>query len=251
MGAAASAASPPPEAAAPADPPPSKLDIPPATAAAAASPPAEAADPPPKEDTQPAAAAAADAPPEASAPAYPAPKEEIQPAAPAPAAGGDVEAEGETVVFDAAKEAGGEEEVGECPFCTYMKGGGCKDEFVEWEKCIEVAEAEGGDIVERCAKATTALRTCMDKFPVYYEPILSAERRMSEDMEAAVKEEAQASPASPPAVAGEGEQGDSKKQPEEVKEKEAGGEAGKQGDNKKQEEEEAVVVVKEKEDLAA
>ncbi|XP_047085543.1 brain acid soluble protein 1-like [Lolium rigidum] len=224
-------------------------------AASAASPPPEAADPPPKEDTQPAAAAAADAPPEASAPADSAPKEEIQPAAPAP--GGDAEAEGETVVFDAAAaEAGGEEEVGECPFCTYMKGGGCKDEFVEWEKCIEVAEAEGGDIVERCAKATTALRVCMDKFPVYYEPILSAERRMSEDMEAAVKEEAQAnqtSPASPPAVAGEGEQGDSKKQPEEVvvvKEKEAGGEAGEQGDSKKQAEEE-VVALKEKEDLAA
>jgi hypothetical protein len=154
------------------------------------------------------------------------------------------------VVFDAAKEAGGEEEVGECPFCTYMKGGGCKDEFVEWEKCIEVAEAEGGDIVERCSKATTALRECMDKYPVYYEPILSAERRMSEDMEAAVKEEAQASqasPASPPAVVGEGEQGDNTKQAEE---KEAGGESGEQGSSKKQEEEEAVVV-KEKEDLAA
>ncbi|KAM0910492.1 hypothetical protein ACQ4PT_014115 [Festuca glaucescens] len=208
------AASPPPEAVAPAD-PPAKVDIQPA---AAASPPPEAtapADPPAKEDTQP--AATADAPPEASAPADSAPKEEIQSAAPAPApapadaASGDAEAEGEaegeTVVFDAAAEAGGEEEVGECPFCTYMKGGGCKDEFVEWEKCIEVAEAEGGDIVERCAKATTALRMCMDNYADYYEPILSAERRMSEDMEASVKAEAEASQASP-------EQGDSKKQAE-------------------------------------
>jgi hypothetical protein len=143
----------------------------------------------------------------------------IQSAAPAP--GGDAEAEGETVVFDAAAEAGEEEEVGECPFCLYMKGGGCKDEFVVWEKCIEEAEQEGGDVVERCAQATTALRSCMDKFPDYYEPILRVERTMSEDLEAAKAEaEAEASqdsPASsPPAPPAEGEQGDSKKQPDEV-----------------------------------
>ncbi|CAM0875719.1 unnamed protein product [Alopecurus aequalis] len=203
MGAAASS---PPEAAAAAD-PPAKGDVQPV----AASPRLEAADPPAKEDIQ--HATAADAPPEAAAPADSPAKEEIQSAAAADApAGGDAEVAEDTVVLDAGAESGEQEEEGECGFCLFMKGGGCKDEFVEWEKCIKVAEAvEGGDIVEHCAKATAALRSCMDKYADYYEPILSVERRMSEDLEA----EAKASLASPPTAA-EGEQGDNKKQAEEV-----------------------------------
>ncbi|VAI36232.1 unnamed protein product [Triticum turgidum subsp. durum] len=108
-----------------------------------------------------------------------------------------------------------------------MKGGGCKEEFVGWEKCVEQAEAEGGYVVERCHDATAALRRCMDKFPDYYEPILRAERAMAEDLEAFKASEAsEPSPASPPPPAAEEEQGDDKKQAE-------------------------AVVAKEKEDLAA
>ncbi|EMS54805.1 hypothetical protein TRIUR3_20331 [Triticum urartu] len=133
----------------------------------------------------------------------------------------------ETVVLDASAEGGEEEEEGECGFCLFMKGGGCKEEFVGWEKCVEQAEAEGGDVVERCHDATAALRRCMDKFPDYYEPILRAERAMAEDLEAFKASEAsEPSPASPPPPAAEEEQGDNKKQAEPV-------------------------VVKEKEDLAA
>ncbi|KAE8768886.1 hypothetical protein D1007_59602 [Hordeum vulgare] len=183
MGVAASAASPPPEAVAPAD-------------------------PPSKEDAQHASAvAAAAAPPEAAAPADSPAKEEAQ-----SAPGGEADAAGETVVLDASAE-GGEEEEGECGFCLFMKGGGCKEEFVGWEKCVEQAEAEGSDVVERCYDATSALRRCMDKFPDYYEPILRAERAMAEDIEAFKASEASgASPASPPSPAAEEEQGDSKKQ---------------------------------------
>ncbi|KAM3260006.1 hypothetical protein ACQJBY_051342 [Aegilops geniculata] len=190
MGVAASAASPPPEAAAPAD-PPSKEDIQHGSAAAAA----------------------AAAPPEAAAPADSPPKEEAQSAA-AAAPGGEADAAGETVVLDASAE-GGEEEEGECGFCLFMKGGGCKEEFVGWEKCVEQAEAEGSDVVERCHDATAALRRCMDKFPDYYEPILRAERAMAEDLEAFKAGEAsEPSPASPPPPAAEEEQGDDKKQAE-------------------------------------
>ncbi|KAM3277826.1 hypothetical protein ACQJBY_045617 [Aegilops geniculata] len=187
MGVAASAASPPPEAAAPAD-------------------------PPAKQDTQhgPAAAAPADSP----------ANEEAQSAAAAAAPGGEADAAGETVVLDASAE-GGEEEEGECGFCLFMKGGGCKEEFVGWEKCVEQAEAEGSDVVERCHDATAALRRCMDKFPDYYEPILRAERAMAEDLEAFKASEAsEPSPASPPPPAAEGEQGDDKKQAEAVVAKE-------------------------------
>jgi hypothetical protein len=60
----------------------------------------------------------------------------------------------ETVVVDVAAEAGKEgEEEGECGFCLFMKDGGCKEEFVAWEKCVEDAEAAGkkGDL---CHDAT-------------------------------------------------------------------------------------------------
>ncbi|XP_048531672.1 glutaconyl-CoA decarboxylase subunit gamma-like [Triticum urartu] len=203
MGVAASAAAPPPEAAAPAG-PPAKEDI-----------------------EHGSAASAADAPPEATAPADSPAKEEAQSAAAAASPGGEAGAAGETVVLDASAEGGEEEEEGECGFCLFMKGGGCKEEFVGWEKCVEQAEAEGGDVVERCHDATAALRRCMDKFPDYYEPILRAERAMAEDLEAFKASEAsEPSPASPPPPAAEEEQGDNKKQAEPV-------------------------VVKEKEDLAA
>ncbi|KAL2559235.1 uncharacterized protein Fot_03974 [Forsythia ovata] len=39
-----------------------------------------------------------------------------------------------------------EEEEGECGFCLFMKGGGCKDTFIEWEKCIEEGEKNKQDI---------------------------------------------------------------------------------------------------------
>jgi hypothetical protein len=100
------------------------------------------------------------------------------------------------VVIDASAEAGGagegEEEQAECGFCLFMKGGGCKDEFVAWEKCVEEAEAAGAsvDVVERCQDVTAALRKCMDAHADYYEPILRAERAMAADLEAFQAEEA-------------------------------------------------------------
>ncbi|XP_019420491.1 PREDICTED: transcriptional regulator Myc-like isoform X2 [Lupinus angustifolius] len=69
-----------------------------------------------------------------------------------------------------------EEEEGECGFCLYMKSGGCKDEFIDWEKCIEEAEKNKEDLVEKCAKATAVLKQCMDSHSDYYEPILRAEK---------------------------------------------------------------------------
>jgi hypothetical protein len=123
-------------------------------AASAASPFPEAAapaDPPAKEDIQPAAAA--------HAPADSPVKEEIEPAAAAAA--------------DAVGDEDGEEEQEECPFCVYMKGGGCKEEFVEWEKCVEEAEAEadGGNVVKQCGKVMAALGRCMENYPDYYTPV--------------------------------------------------------------------------------
>jgi mitochondrial intermembrane space import and assembly protein 40 len=60
-------------------------------------------------------------------------------------------------------EEGGEEEEEEeeCAFCRFMKGGGCKDQFVAWEKCVAEAK-ETGDFVSKCADITEALQVCMN-----------------------------------------------------------------------------------------
>ncbi|PWA94996.1 isopentenyltransferase 9 [Artemisia annua] len=68
------------------------------------------------------------------------------------------------------------EEEGECPFCAYMKGGECREQFINWEKCIEEGENNGEDIVEKCVEVTTALKKCMEANQDYYAPILQAEK---------------------------------------------------------------------------
>ncbi|XP_028762072.1 uncharacterized protein LOC114720577 [Neltuma alba] len=69
-----------------------------------------------------------------------------------------------------------EEEEGECGFCLFMKGGGCRDSFIDWEKCIEEAEKNQEDVVDKCVEVTAKLKLCMEAHADYYEPILRAEK---------------------------------------------------------------------------
>ncbi|KAK1266857.1 hypothetical protein QJS04_geneDACA000548 [Acorus gramineus] len=89
----------------------------------------------------------------------------------------------EGAVGGAAETDGGdeEEEEEECGFCLFMKGGGCKEAFVAWERCVEEAERDKEDMVEKCYEVTTNLRRCMDAHSDYYEPILRAEKAMEEE----------------------------------------------------------------------
>lgn len=94
---------------------------------------------------------------------------------------------------DQSKEGGGdaegeEEEEGECGFCLFMKGGGCKDSFIAWENCVEEAEKKNEDIVTKCMEVTSMLKKCMDEHSDYYQPILAAEKAA----EAEVKKELEA-----------------------------------------------------------
>ena len=86
-----------------------------------------------------------------------------------------------------------EEEEGECGFCLFMKGGGCRDAFIEWEKCVEEAEKTKEDIVEKCVQVTAALKQCMEAHSDYYEPILraekAAEQQAIEELEKEAKEQ--------------------------------------------------------------
>ncbi|XP_073280728.1 uncharacterized protein [Primulina huaijiensis] len=89
---------------------------------------------------------------------------------------------------DGAGEDQEEEGEGEGGFCLFMKGGGCKDTFVEWEKCVEEGEKHGEDIVEKCFQATAALRKCMDAHSEYYAPLLEAEKAAQEEAEKQLEE---------------------------------------------------------------
>ncbi|CAJ2650425.1 uncharacterized protein LOC123911232 [Trifolium pratense] len=73
-----------------------------------------------------------------------------------------------------------EEEEGECGFCLFMKGGGCKDTFVDWENCVKEAEDKKEDLVEKCSQVTARLKQCMDSHSDYYAPILIAEKHAEE-----------------------------------------------------------------------
>lgn len=89
---------------------------------------------------------------------------------------------------DGEGEEGKEEGEGECGFCLFMKGGGCKDTFVEWEKCVDEGEKNEDDIVEKCFLATAALRKCMDAHSEYYAPLLKAEKTAQEEAEKQLEE---------------------------------------------------------------
>lgn len=98
---------------------------------------------------------------------------------------------------DAAEEVE-EEEEGECGFCLFMKGGGCKETFIAWEKCVEEAEKSKEDVAEKCFEVTGLLKKCMDAHADYYAPILQAEKAMEEE---AARELGQATEEKPPSEA--------------------------------------------------
>ncbi|XP_057751684.1 uncharacterized protein LOC130969810 isoform X1 [Arachis stenosperma] len=83
-----------------------------------------------------------------------------------------------------------EEEEGECGFCLFMKSGGCRESFIEWEKCVDEAEKNKEDIVEKCVNVTAALKQCMEAHSDYYEPILRAEKAAEKQALAELEKEA-------------------------------------------------------------
>ncbi|PKU80293.1 uncharacterized protein LOC110108524 [Dendrobium catenatum] len=85
----------------------------------------------------------------------------------------------ESVSMEEDEEVEGEEQE-ECGFCLFMKGGGCKEPFIAWEKCVEEAEKTGENVVNKCMDVTSLLKKCMDEHADYYEPILRAEREMAD-----------------------------------------------------------------------
>ncbi|GAB2220330.1 hypothetical protein Droror1_Dr00007975 [Drosera rotundifolia] len=77
-----------------------------------------------------------------------------------------------------AEEGGEEEEDGECAFCIYMKGGGCKESFTEFEKCISGIDKDDGDLAAKCGEVMGRLRWCMEANKEYYRVML---KKMDDD----------------------------------------------------------------------
>ncbi|KVH96161.1 uncharacterized protein LOC112528164 [Cynara cardunculus var. scolymus] len=73
------------------------------------------------------------------------------------------------------------EDEGECGFCLFMKGGECRENFIDWEKCIEEGEKNNEDVVEKCFEVTSSLKKCMEAHPDYYGPILQAEKAAQQE----------------------------------------------------------------------
>ncbi|EEF39968.1 uncharacterized protein LOC8281844 isoform X2 [Ricinus communis] len=80
-------------------------------------------------------------------------------------------------------------EEGECGFCLFMKGGGCKDVFIDWENCVKEADLKEENVVNKCFEATSALRKCMQAHADYYDPILKAEKAAEEEVMKQLEEE--------------------------------------------------------------
>lgn len=92
-------------------------------------------------------------------------------------------------VPEGAVEEGGEEEEGECGFCLFMKAGGCREEFIAWEKCVEEGDDKNEDIAEKCFEHTAILRKCMEAHPDHYGPLLEAEKVAHEQARKEFEEE--------------------------------------------------------------
>lgn len=58
---------------------------------------------------------------------------------------------------------------------VFMKEGGCRDTFVNWESCVKEAKNKE-DIVEKCSQVTSLLKQCID----YFAPIPVAEKQIKE-----------------------------------------------------------------------
>ena len=53
----------------------------------------------------------------------------------------------------------------ECPVCRFMKGGECKDQFLEWDECMSKLKEE--DDVRICYGQTAKMMECMKKHEYY------------------------------------------------------------------------------------
>ncbi|KAF5779549.1 hypothetical protein HanRHA438_Chr12g0572151 [Helianthus annuus] len=92
-----------------------------------------------------------------------------------------------------------------------MKGGGCKEVFINWENCIVEGEINKENIVDKCFDVTSALKKCMEAHSDYYAPILQAEKAAEHEAINQLNKEKEALAAVP--VAGASDSGAEEQKP--------------------------------------
>jgi hypothetical protein len=56
----------------------------------------------------------------------------------------------------------------ECPVCTFLKGGPCKDKFIVWDACVQnVDTANGVDFAKECFQPTLEMAHCFNQHEYY------------------------------------------------------------------------------------
>jgi hypothetical protein len=55
-----------------------------------------------------------------------------------------------------------------CGFCEFMKGGPCREVFINWEDCVDKCNDVSGDFVDECSAETIQLKECIDNNQEYY-----------------------------------------------------------------------------------
>jgi len=73
-----------------------------------------------------------------------------------------VEKEDSNTTESAASEAAPKEE---CAVCRYMKAGPCRQEFIDWDTCVQGATED--DLHTKCFKLTCSMMKCMKKHEYY------------------------------------------------------------------------------------
>ena len=62
-----------------------------------------------------------------------------------------------------------------------MKGGPCRDQFIEWDSCVQGVE-KGGDM-QKCFKHTLGMMECMRQFEYYDIMSANSEQKMDQVQE--------------------------------------------------------------------
>ncbi|GFP83687.1 hypothetical protein PHJA_000512200 [Phtheirospermum japonicum] len=74
-----------------------------------------------------------------------------------------------------------------------MKGGGFKETFMQWEKCVDEGEKNEEDIVGKCYQANANLKKCMEDHSDYYALLLQAEKAVEAEAAKQLEEERESS----------------------------------------------------------
>ena len=74
-----------------------------------------------------------------------------------------------------------------CGFCEFMKGGPCRDVFIQWEICVDKCNDISSDFVDECTTQTIQLKDCIDNNQEYY-GVLNQPPPEEENKEGAVDE---------------------------------------------------------------